>query len=111
MSWLMPCPGCGRNCGADDGHHLCRECEGYPARTDAATLTADLDVMWCITRRLLDGWQVSRTEWVRHHHYQITTGAGAMAFTEDRVETTVEPMTPAEVEMLTRIQETPERES
>jgi hypothetical protein len=29
MSVLWPCPGCGRTRNADEGHHLCRECEGY----------------------------------------------------------------------------------
>lgn len=25
----MPCPGCGEPRNADEGHHLCRRCEGY----------------------------------------------------------------------------------
>ena len=32
MSWLYPCPGCGINRKADEGHHLCRPCEGYRPR-------------------------------------------------------------------------------
>lgn len=31
---LVPCPGCLRTRTADEGHYLCRECEGYPAPTD-----------------------------------------------------------------------------
>lgn len=27
---LLPCPGCRCVRNADPGHHLCRECEGYP---------------------------------------------------------------------------------
>jgi len=27
---LAPCPGCRRTRPADEGHRLCRECEGYP---------------------------------------------------------------------------------
>lgn len=29
MSVLYPCPGCHRIRNADEGHRLCRECEGY----------------------------------------------------------------------------------
>lgn len=29
-SLLVPCPACGRTRSADEGHHLCRTCEGYP---------------------------------------------------------------------------------
>ena len=31
--YLVPCPGCGQNRSADDGHHICRECEGRPGRS------------------------------------------------------------------------------
>ena len=47
MTWLAPCPGCNTNKKADEGHHLCRECEGYvpaDARVGTiATLRAQLD--------------------------------------------------------------------
>lgn len=31
---LFPCPGCNRNAVADDGHAICRECEGKPVIAD-----------------------------------------------------------------------------
>ena len=34
MTVLVPCPGCQRVCKADEGHHLCRACEGYEPRPD-----------------------------------------------------------------------------
>lgn len=33
MSLLVPCPGCGETRKADEGHHLCRRCEGYRPAT------------------------------------------------------------------------------
>lgn len=36
MSVLVPCPGCKRVTKADEGHHLCRACEGYPVGSDDA---------------------------------------------------------------------------
>lgn len=63
MARLMSCPGCGRNCGADEGHHLCRECEGYPARTDAATLTARIEVLQECVRRLVTTYQQPQSAW------------------------------------------------
>ncbi len=50
--WLVPCPGCGESRTADQGHSLCRRCEGYDVpepKSDAdlvgevASLTAERD--------------------------------------------------------------------
>lgn len=35
-SWLLPCPGCKRNAVADDGHYICRACEGYKPKPEEA---------------------------------------------------------------------------
>jgi RecJ-like exonuclease len=34
MSLLLPCPGCGEDRKADEGHAICRACEGYGPRPD-----------------------------------------------------------------------------
>jgi hypothetical protein len=41
VSLLVPCPGCGRTRKADEGHHLCRQCEGYPSDDREAIHPAD----------------------------------------------------------------------
>lgn len=38
MSLLLPCPGCLKDRRADEGHRLCRECEGYAPSIDFESL-------------------------------------------------------------------------
>ncbi len=40
---LVPCPGCGEVKSADAGHHLCRQCEGYPVSVIGSTAGGDDD--------------------------------------------------------------------
>lgn len=49
MTWLAPCPGCGINRKADEGHHLCRECEGY------TTPDPNEHPYWCKCQRVCGG--------------------------------------------------------
>jgi hypothetical protein len=44
MAVLFPCPGCNLTKNADEGHHLCRECEGYkPIPKPSETIVRDSD--------------------------------------------------------------------
>ena len=43
IAWLLPCPGCGKNAVAHDGHHLCLRCEGVKPITIVETQEVPAD--------------------------------------------------------------------